>query len=194
MIRELPDLYALTPEQLLKLEGWQQKSVDNFLASLENSKKVPFPRVLNALGIRHIGETTARMLAAHFGSLDALASASREELLQIDEVGGIMADAILDWFAAPHHREMIERLRAIGLQFEMSAEETRRLSDRLEGATVVVSGNFTVSREEMKALIAAHGGKNTGSVSGSTTYPIILYGSVFGTSLVAASFIASILL
>ena len=170
LIRELPDLYALTPEQLLKLEGWQQKSVDNFLASLESSKKVPFPRVLNALGIRHIGETTARMLAAHFGSLDALAAASREELLQIDEVGGIMADAILDWFAAPRHREMIEKLRAIGLQFEMSAEETRRLSDRLEGATVVVSGNFTVSREEMKALIAAHGGKNTGSVSGSTTY------------------------
>ena len=170
LIRELPDLYALTPEQLLKLEGWQQKSVDNFLASLESSKKVPFPRVLNALGIRHIGETTARMLASHFGSLDALAAASREELLQIDEVGGIMADAILDWFAASRHREMIEKLRAIGLQFEMSAEETRRLSDRLEGVTVVVSGNFTVSREEMKALIAAHGGKNTGSVSGSTTY------------------------
>ena len=170
LIRELPDLYTLTAEQLLKLEGWQQKSADNFLASLENSKKVPFPRVLNALGIRHIGETTARMLATHFGSLDAMAAASREDLLQIDEIGGIMADAILDWFAAPRHREMIEKLRAIGLQFEMSAEETRRLSDTLAGATVVVSGNFTVSREEMKALIAAHGGKNTGSVSGSTTY------------------------
>ncbi|MBQ7640044.1 MAG: NAD-dependent DNA ligase LigA [Bacteroidales bacterium] len=170
LIRELPDLYSLTAEQLLKLEGWQQKSADNFLASLENSKRVPFPRVLNALGIRHIGETTARMLATHFGSLDAMAAASREDLLQIDEIGGIMADAILDWFAAPRHREMIEKLRAIGLQFEMSAEETRRLSDTLAGATVVVSGNFTVSREEMKALIAAHGGKNTGSVSGSTTY------------------------
>ena len=170
LIRELPDLYALTPLQLLQLDGWQQKSVENFLASLEKSKQVPFPRVLNALGIRHIGETTARMLAAHFGSLDALMNASREELLQIDEVGGIMADAILDWFAQPRHREMIEKLRAIGLQFEMSAEQTRRISDTLEGATVVVSGNFTLSREEMKALIAAHGGKNTGSVSGSTTY------------------------
>jgi DNA ligase (NAD+) len=170
LIRELPDLYALTPLDLLQLDGWQQKSVENFLASLEKSKEVPFPRVLNALGIRHIGETTARMLAAHFGSLDALMNASREELLQIDEVGGIMADAILDWFAQPRHREMIEKLRAIGLQFEMSAEQTRRISDTLEGATVVVSGNFTLSREEMKALIAAHGGKNTGSVSGSTTY------------------------
>ena len=170
LIRELPDLYALTPAQLLQLEGWQQKSVENFLASLERSKQVPFPRVLNALGIRHIGETTARMLADHFGSLDALMNATREELLQIDEVGGIMADAILDWFAAPRHREMIEKLRALGLQFEMSEEQTRRLSDTLEGATVVVSGNFSVSREEMKALIAAHGGKNTGSVSGSTTY------------------------
>ena len=170
LIRELPDLYALTPFQLLQLDGWQQKSVENFLASLEKSKQVPFPRVLNALGIRHIGETTARMLATHFGSLDALMNASREELLQIDEVGGIMADAILDWFAQPRHREMIEKLRAIGLQFEMSAEQTRRISDSLAGATVVVSGNFTISREEMKALIAAHGGKNTGSVSGSTTY------------------------
>ena len=170
LIRELPDLYALTPLQLLQLDGWQQKSVENFLASLEKSKQVPFPRVLNALGIRHIGETTARMLAAHFGSLDALMNASREELLQIDEVGGIMADAILDWFAQPRHRDMIEKLRAIGLQFEMSAEQTRRISDTLAGATVVVSGNFTLSREEMKALIAAHGGKNTGSVSGSTTY------------------------
>ncbi len=170
LIRELPDLYALTPLDLLQLDGWQQKSVENFLASLEKSKEVPFPRVLNALGIRHIGETTARMLAAHFGSLDALMNASREELLQIDEVGGIMADAILDWFAQPRHREMIEKLRAIGLQFEMSAEQTQRISDTLEGATVVVSGNFTLSREEMKALIAAHGGKNTGSVSGSTTY------------------------
>ena len=170
LIRELPDLYALTPLQLLQLDGWQQKSVENFLASLEKSKQVPFPRVLNALGIRHIGETTARMLAAHFGSLDALMNASREELLQIDEVGGIMADAILDWFAQPRHRDMIEKLRTIGLQFEMSAEQTQRISDTLEGATVVVSGNFTLSREEMKALIAAHGGKNTGSVSGSTTY------------------------
>ena len=170
LIRELPDLYTLTPDQLLRLDGWQQKSVENFLASLEKSKQVPFPRVLNALGIRHIGETTARMLATHFGSLDAMAAASREELLQIDEVGGIMADAILAWFAEPRHREMIEKLRAIGLQFEMSAKETRKLSDTLAGATIVVSGNFTISREEMKALIAAHGGKNTGSVSGSTTY------------------------
>ena len=170
LIRELPDLYALSPEDLLKLEGWQQKSVENFLASLERSKSVPFPRVLNALGIRHIGETTARMLAAHFGSLDSLMNASREELLQVDEIGGIMADAMIDWFAAPRHREMIEKLRAIGLQFEMGADQTHRLYDALEGATLVVSGNFTISREEMKTLIAAHGGKNTGSVSGSTTY------------------------
>lgn len=169
-IRTLPDLYELTDEQLLGLDGWQQKSVDNFRESLEQSKKVPFARVLNALGIRHIGETTAKMLAAHFGNLDALMAASREELLQIDEIGEIVADSILAYFAEPRHREMIERLRVIGLQFEQDEESQVRLSNALEGCTVVISGNFSISREEMKKLIAAHGGKNTGSVSGSTTY------------------------
>jgi len=170
LIRTLPDLYDLNDAQLLSLEGWQQKSVDNFRESLEKSKRVPFGRVLNALGIRHIGETTAKMLAAHFGSLDALGRATREELLQVEEIGEIVADSILTWFAEPRHREMIERLRIIGLQFEQDEESLQKLSDALEGSTVVISGNFSISREEMKKLIAAHGGKNTGSVSGSTTY------------------------
>lgn len=170
LIRTLPDLYLLTPRQLLGLEGWQQKSVDNFMQSLEKSKSVPFDRVLNALGIRHIGENTAKMLASHFGSLDALMGATREELLQVDEIGEIMADSIISWFAEPAHREMVERLRAAGLQMEMAKDASEVLSDALAGCTIVISGNFSISREEMKKLIAAHGGKNTGSVSGSTTY------------------------
>ena len=170
LIRELPDLYTLTPLQLASLEGWQRKSVDNFLDSLEKSKSVPFERVLYALGIRHIGETTAKSVAAAFGSMEALMNATREELLQIPDIGGIMADAILEWCNSEKHRKMVERLRAIGLQFEMDETSLQKLSDSLEGCTVVVSGNFSISREEMKRLIAAHGGKCTGSVSGSTTY------------------------
>ncbi len=169
-IRELPDLYLLTPLQLVSLEGWQQKSVDNFLDSINQSKNVPFERVLYALGIRHIGETTAKMLARHFGSLDKLASATREELLQVPDIGGIMADAIIEWFASEKHRRMLDSLRGVGLHFEAEASDQERLSDILDGKTIVISGNFSISREEMKNLIAAHGGKCTGSVSGSTSY------------------------
>jgi DNA ligase, NAD-dependent len=170
LTRRPADLYELKPEQLLALEGWQQKSVDNFLASLEKSKKVPFERVLFALGIRHIGETTAKMLALHFKSLDALASASRDELLQVEDIGGIMADSIISWFGSEEHREAIVLLRNAGLQFEIDESAHEKLSDILTGKTIVISGNFSISREEMKKLIAAHGGKNSGSVSGSTTY------------------------
>jgi len=169
-IRELPDLYLLSPKQLLSLEGWQKKSADNLFESLEKSKAVPFGRVLYALGIRHIGETTAKALASHFGSIDALMAATREELLQVPDIGGIIADSILEWSQNPKHRNTVDTLRGIGLQLEVRGEEAARLSDKLEGCTVVVSGNFTISREEMKKLIVAHGGKCTGSVSGSTTY------------------------
>ena len=169
-IRTLPDLYLLTPDQLLSLDGWQRKSVDNFLQSLEKSRSVPFDRVLNAIGIRHIGEATAKMLARRFGSIDALASASREELLQVEDVGEIMADSFIAWFADPSHRDMIERLRRAGLQMEMKEDESAVLSDSLNGCTIVISGNYSISREEMKRLIESHGGKTTGSVSGSTTY------------------------
>lgn len=169
-IRELPDLYMLTRLQLMSLEGWKDKSADNLLESLEKSKKVPFERVLYALGIRHIGETTAKGLASHFGSIDALMAASREDLLQVPDIGEIIADSITEWSRNPKHRQIVDTLRGIGLQLEIDAENERKLSDRLEGCTVVVSGNFSISREEMKKLIAAHGGKCTGSVSGSTTY------------------------
>ncbi|MBR5055734.1 MAG: NAD-dependent DNA ligase LigA, partial [Bacteroidales bacterium] len=170
LIRELPDLYTLTPLQLASLEGWQRKSVDNFLDSLEKSKAVPFERVLYALGIRHIGETTAKTVAAHFGSMEALMNATKEDLLQVPDIGDIVADSILEWCSNEKHRNIVERLKAIGLQFEMDETSLQKLSDSLEGCTVVVSGNFSISREEMKRLIASHGGKCTGSVSGSTTY------------------------
>lgn len=170
LIRQLPDLYRLTQEQLLSLEGWQQKSVDNFQKSLIKSKDVPFQRVLFALGIRHIGETTAKLLATHFKSIDALKSASKEELLQIDEIGEIMADEMISYFSNSANIEIISTLKEIGIQFEVSESASEALSDTLQGKIIVISGNFSISREEMKKLIEAHGGKNSGSVSGNTSY------------------------
>ncbi len=169
-IKTLPDLYDLTDEQLMSLKNWKERSVANFRKSLERSKEVPFNRVLNALGIRHVGETTAKTLAGHFGSIDRLASASRDELLQVPDIGDTVADSIIAYFADGRHIEDIARLRAAGLQMEMRQSDSKRLSDRLEGKSIVISGNFSISREEMKSLIAAHGGRNTGSVSGSTDY------------------------
>ena len=169
-IHTLPDLYTLTREQLISLDGWQEKSADNFLASLEASRQVPFERVLYALGIRHVGEQTAKTLARHFGSIDALMAASRDDLVQIEDIGTTVADAILAWSASEAGRDTVRRLREAGLQMAVSDSAATRLSDRLAGKTLVISGNFTISREAMKALIEAHGGKNAGSVSGKTDW------------------------
>lgn len=169
-LRRIQDFYSLTREQLLTLEGWQERSAENFLGSLDRSRKVPFERVLFALGIRHIGETNAKMLASHFRSIDNLMKASREELLQIDEIGGVMADSLLEYFGSPEGRQTIEALRDAGIQMETDEKSRKVLSDRLAGKTIVISGNFSISREAMKALIEAHGGRNSGSVSGNTTY------------------------
>jgi DNA ligase (NAD+) len=169
-IHTLPDLYALTREQLISLEGWQEKSADNFLASLEASKQVPFERVLYALGIRHVGEQTAKTLARHFGSIDALMAASHDDLVQVEDIGGTVADAIIAWSASPAACDTVERLRAAGLQMQVADAAGNRLSDKLEGKTVVISGNFSISREAMKALIEAHGGKHAGSVSRKTSW------------------------
>jgi DNA ligase (NAD+) len=167
-IRHLSDLYSLTKEQLLTLDGWKDRSAENLLASLEKSKSVPFNRVFYALGIRHVGEANAKLLTAHFGSIDAIMAADRDALVQIDEVGDIMADSIISWFSDPVNLEQIEKLRQAGLKFEQ--EKTKKVSDTLSGSIFVVSGVFSVSREEIKQFIESHGGKTTSSVSGHTTY------------------------
>ena len=163
------DLYDITKYQLLSLEGWQDKAADRFLASLEASKQVPFERVLFALGIRYVGETTAKGIARHFGDIDTLAAATQEQLLEIDDVGEVIARSVCDFFAKPEHLEMIARLRAAGLRFDGAGQESA-LSDALAGKTIVISGNFSISRERMKELITAHGGKAGSSVSGSTAF------------------------
>lgn len=169
-LKDLPDFYSLTKEQLMTLDGWQDKSCDNFLESIRQSLAVPFGRVLYALGIRHIGQANASMLASHFGNIGNLMSATRDELLQIDEIGEVMADSLIEYFRSEKGRETISALNAVGLRMSTEGTEKVSLSDRLQGSTIVVSGNFSISREEMKALIEAHGGRNSGSVSGKTTY------------------------
>ena len=169
-IRDLQDLYTLNESILLTLDGWKERSAARFLESLEKSKSVPFPRVLFALGIRHVGETTAKMLAMKFRSLDALARAEISELTAIDDVGDVLAMTIFDWFRDERHLETVKALREAGLKFEVDENQGRLISDALSGCTVVISGNFSIAREAMKEKISAHGGKNTSSVSGGTTY------------------------
>lgn len=169
LVRDAADLYDLAPERIAALPRLGAKSAANIMASLARSRSVPFARVLYALGIRFVGEATARILAAHFKSLDALAAASEEELAQVDEVGKTIARSVREHFADPVNRRIIERLRAAGLQFETVGEE--RLSDALAGLSIVISGTFERhSREELKRLIEQHGGRNLAAVSGNADY------------------------
>lgn len=163
------DLYDINKFQLMSLEGWQDKSAQRFLDSLEESKSVPFERVLHAIGIRYVGETTAKALARHFGDIDALAAATEEQLLEVGDVGGIIARSVFDFFRDPAHVSEIARLREKGLQFAASGSAAA-LSDTLEGKTIVISGNFSISRDAMKELITAHGGKAGSSVSAKTAF------------------------
>ena len=169
LVWNIADFYELAKEHLLSLEGWKDKAAERFLKSLDASKGVPFERVLYALGIRYVGETTAKSIARHFGNIDALAGASVESLLSIDDVGEVIAESVYEYFRDETNLETIERLKAAGLQFSMG-KESERLSDSLEGKTIVISGNFSISRDEMKKLIVAHGGKNSGSISGKTAF------------------------
>ena len=154
-----------------------EKSARNIIQSIASSCDVPFHRVLFALGIRFVGETTAKYLASHFGSLDAIMTAQREELLEAEEVGGKIADSIMDYFADEHNREIINRLKQAGLKLKAVKQEVA--SNILEGKSIVISGTFEQhSRDELKALIEAHGGKNLAAVSAGTT--LLLAGAKIG--------------
>lgn len=169
LVWNIADFYELTKEHLLTLDGWKERSAERFLKSIEESKTVPFERVLYALGIRYVGETTAKSIARHFGNIDKIANATLETLLEVDDVGDVIAESIVEYFQDETNIEIINRLKTAGLRFE--AEEAKKaISETLKGKTIVISGNFSISRDEMKALIAAHGGKNSGSISGKTAY------------------------
>ena len=169
LVWNVADFYELRKEHLLTLDGWKDRSAERFLDSLADSRKVPFERVLYALGIRYVGEATAKSIARHYGSIDEIMKATAEDLLTVEDVGDVIAGSVCDFFSDESNREVVARLKAAGLQTEIS-ELPSRLSESLEGKTIVISGNFSISRDEMKALIAAHGGKNSGSVSGKTSF------------------------
>lgn len=164
------DLYNLSKSQLLMLDGWKERSVQRFLDSLEESKKVGFERVLFAMGIRYVGESTAKEITRHFGSIDAVASASKEQLLEVADVGEVIARSIVDYFADERHLLEIKKLAKAGLRLSMEEEVTAGGSDALAGKTIVISGNFSISRDDMKALVERNGGKNSGSVSAKTSF------------------------
>ena len=168
LVRTVADLYDLRAEQLSPLPRLGEKSAENIIRSIERSKEVPYARVLFGLGIRFVGETTARYLADHFRSLEGLMKASREELVEAEEIGERIADSILEYFADAANLEIIRRLRAAGLQFETAERELA--SEALAGKSFVVSGRFSRSRDEMKALIESHGGRNLAAVSGNVDY------------------------
>ena len=165
LVSNIADLYDLSAEQLAPLPRLGEKSARNIITSIRGSLEVPFHRVLFALGIRFVGETTAKYLAAHFGSLEAVMAATAEELTQAEEVGEKIARSIVEYFADEENRQIIERLVRAGIRTE--AEQRTTLSEALSGLSIVVSGTFLRhSRDEMKQLIEAHGGKNLAAVSG----------------------------
>ena len=179
LVKNIADLYDLRITDLLTLERWAEKSARNLMNSLRESKAVPFERVLYALGIRYVGETVAKRLASSFHSIDCLMEASFEQLVDVDEIGDRIAQSVVAYFSDAENRQIVERLRAHGLQMEVSEEVLANRSERLKGLTFVISGTFTQhSRDEYKAMIEQHGGKNTGSVSGKTSY--ILAGENMG--------------
>ena len=178
-VKNVADLYDLKITDLMSLERWAEKSARNLLNSLRESKSVPFERVLYALGIRYVGETVAKRLVMSFHSIDELMHASFEQLVAVDEIGDRIAQSVVTYFADERNRQIVERLRAQGLQMAVSEAVLANRSDRLKGLTFVISGTFSQhSRDEYKTMIEQHGGKNTGSVSGKTSY--ILAGENMG--------------
>lgn len=186
IIKNYADLYALSYDQLLGIEfdtynekkdQWgkrslQEKSVVNMLKGIEESKQVPFERVLFALGIRMVGETVAKKLAKQFVSVERLANASKEEIASVYEIGEKIAENVVRFFADEENKKICERLRAYGLKMETEEDNSVVRTEKLEGRSFLVSGVFTISRDDLKKLIEANGGRNVGSISKSLNYLI----------------------
>ena len=171
LVRDIADLYTLRMEDLLSLERWAEKSARNLLKSLDESKSVPFERVLYGLGIRYVGETVAKRLASVFHSIGQLREASFETLVGVDEIGERIAQSVLDYFKDERNVRIVERLESYGLKMAIDESVLANKSDKLKGLTIVISGTFARhSRDEYKAMIEQHGGKNTGSISKKTNY------------------------
>ena len=180
LIKNIADLY-LIQVQHINGDGSREKSARKVVQSIEASKQVPFERVVFALGIRFVGETSAKVLARKFKTMDALQSATVEQLTETDGIGDVIAQSIVDYFADTANQEIVVRLREYGLQMQLSEEQLASQSDKLAGLSIVISGVFQHhSRDEYKAMIEQHGGKNVGSISGKTSF--ILAGDNMGPS------------
>lgn len=180
LIHNIADLYKIQVQDI-NGTGNRERSAQKIVNGIEASKKVPFERVVFALGIRFVGETSARLLARRFKTMDALQAATMQQLMDIDGVGEVIAKSVITYFANPVNQEIVARLRSYGLQMQLSEEQIEGTSDRLSGKSIVISGVFTKhSRDEYKALIEKNGGKNVGSISGKTSF--ILAGDNMGPS------------
>lgn len=181
LIHDIADLYTLQTADICRLERMGEKSAENIIQGIERSKEVPYERVLFALGIRFVGETVAKKVAKAFRSIEALASANLDDLIHVDEIGEKIAGSIIQYFANEKNRILVERLRQSGLKLEADEEDLSGYSDKLKGMSIVISGVFARhSRDEYKALIEKHGGKNVGSISKKTSF--ILAGDNMGPS------------
>ncbi len=181
LIRDAADLYTLTEEQLLNETASNRKSAQKILQSIQESRNVPFERVLYAIGIRFVGEIAARTLARHFGHIDALASATAESITEINGIGTVIAQSVIRFFSEPKNQAFVQRLKEAGLQMQISEEQANAQSNLLQGQSVVISGVFKHhSRDEYKAIIEQHGGRNVGSISAKTSF--ILAGENMGPS------------
>ena len=180
LIKDVADLYDIEVQQI-NGDGSRTKSAQKIVNGIQQSRQVPFERVVFALGIRFIGETSARLLARHFGNIDALMAAGLQELQDVEGIGEIMAKSIIAFFHHPDNLRIVEKLRAKGLQMSLSADQQASASDKLSGKSIVISGVFSHhSRDEYKLLIEQNGGKNVGSISGKTSF--ILAGDNMGPS------------
>lgn len=179
LVNDYADLYELRKEQILPLERMAEKSVDNLINGIEQSKNIPFERVLFALGIRYVGEIVAKKIAQHFKNIETLIMADYDTLIQVDEIGDKIALSILAFFANDNNLELIRRLKSYGLQFEMEEKESTQVSDKFAGMTMVVSGKFEhFSRDEIKRRIEDYGGKNGSSITGKTS--VVVAGADMG--------------
>jgi len=173
LVEHISDLYLLNEksDQLQKLDRFGAKSITNMLDGIEKSKQMPFEKVLFGLGIRYVGETVAKKIVAHFKNIDSLINATYEELTSVDEIGGRIAESLLEYFQEPKHLEQIEKLRQHGLQFEAELKVVELASNKLEGKTFILSGVFEkFSRDELKDIIEANGGKILSSISAKLNY------------------------
>lgn len=180
LIKNIADLYRIQVQDI-NGDGSRERSARNIVNAIDRSRQVPFERVVFALGIRFVGEISARLLARHFKSMDALAAATVEQLQQVEGIGAVIAQSVVDYFQSPANQAILERLKSEGLQMQLSQEQMEAQSDRLGGLSIVISGVFSRhSRDEYKAMIEQHGGKNVGSISGKTSF--VLAGENMGPS------------